>query len=78
MIAATAPRPDAREVALAVINRILPTYRIGLKHYTLDELKHEAERVETLEPSPVSRAMRARVDSERTWRRHVARLGGRG
>lgn len=77
---ATALRPDADEVARAVINRILPTYRTGLHAVTTTPqyLRHEAERLEALPKSVVNDAMRASVDSERTWRRHVARLGGRG
>lgn len=73
----TALRPDAREVGLAVINRVLPFYAKGIHHYSLTELAHEAERVEGLEPSPVVKSMRALVDGERAWRRHLNRMGGR-
>jgi hypothetical protein len=75
---ATALRPDAAEVGLAVINRVLPAYAAGLHAGDAAHLAHEAERVEALPKSLISDAMRASVDSERTWRRHVARLGGRG
>lgn len=75
---ATALRPDAAEIAQAVIARVLPTYAIGLHAGDAAHLAHEAERLEALPKSLISDAMRASVDSERTWRRHVARLGGRG
>jgi hypothetical protein len=78
VITSTALRPDADEVARAVINRVLPVHRAGVHHYTSAELAHEAERLETQEPSAVIRAMRATVDAERAWRRHLQRLGGRG
>lgn len=78
VITATAPRPDAREVALAVIARVLPTYAIGLHAGDAAHLAHEAERLETLPKSLISDAMRASVDAERTERRRLARLGGRG
>lgn len=77
-LTATALRPDAAEIGLAVINRVLPAHRIGIHHHTNAELAHEAERLEAQQPSPVIRAMRAAVDSELTWRRHLARMGGRG
>lgn len=70
-------RPDAREVGLAVINHVLPAYAQGIHHCSLIELAHEAERVEAMPKSPVSRSMRAYVDAERAWRRHLARIGGR-
>jgi hypothetical protein len=77
---ATALRPDATEVALAVINRVMITYAKGVHAETTTPLmlQHEAERLEGLPKSPVNTAMRAIVDAERTWRRHLARLGGRG
>lgn len=67
------------EVGLRLINHVLPTYRKGLHAptTTLLMLAHEAERREAAPPSVVNDAMRAYVDSERTWRRHLARLGGR-
>jgi hypothetical protein len=65
------------EVGLAVINRVLPTYARGLHAGDAAHLAHEAERVESLPPTPVANTMRAMVDAERTWRRHLARLGGR-
>lgn len=74
-LTATAQRPDAREVGLAVINRVLPTYAAGLHAGDDAHLKHEAERLESLPKTPVIGAMRALVDSERTWRRHLARMG---
>jgi hypothetical protein len=61
--------PDAREVGLAVINRVLPTYAAGLHTGDNEHLQHEAERLETQESSPVIRAMRAMVDAERIERR---------
>lgn len=70
--------PAAREVGLAVIHRVLPAHRAGIHHHSRAELTHEAERLEAMQPSPVVRAMRAAVDDERTWRRHLERLGGRG
>jgi hypothetical protein len=72
--------PADREVALAVINRVLPTYAAGLHAPTtsLSDLAHEAERLEAMPKSPVVKSMRAMVDSERAWRRHLARMGGRG
>lgn len=66
-----------REVGLAVINRILPTYAKGIHAADARYLTHEAERLETLPESLVTSRMRAIVDSERAWRRHLARLGGR-
>lgn len=72
------PSAADREIGLAVINRVLPVHRLGVHHYTSAELTHEAERLETQQPSPVIRAMRAAVDAEQTWRRHLARMGGRG
>jgi hypothetical protein len=71
----TVQRPDAHEVGLAVINRVLPTYAAGLHAGDAAHLAHEAERTEAMEESPVAHAMRALVDSERTWRRHLARMG---
>lgn len=67
--------PDAREVGLAVINRVLPTYAAGLHNGDDAHLQHEAERVEALPKTPVITAMRAMVDAERLWRRHLARMG---
>lgn len=67
--------PDARAVGLAVINRVLPTYAAGLHTGDNAHLAHEAERVEALPKTPVVTAMRAMVDAERTWRRHLARMG---
>jgi hypothetical protein len=72
------PTAADREVGLAVINRVLPTYAAGLHSGDSAHLAHEAERVESLPPTPVAKTMRAMVDAERTWRRHLARLGGRG
>jgi hypothetical protein len=76
---ATVLRPGANEVGLAVINRVLPTYRLGLHAPTTTPqyLQHEADRLEALPKSLISDAMRASVDAERTWRRHLARMGGR-
>jgi hypothetical protein len=51
---------------------------IGLHSGDAAHLAHEAERVESLPRTPVADTMRAMVDAERTWRRHLARLGGRG
>lgn len=76
-LTATALRPDAAEIGLAVINRVLPAYAAGLQAGDADHLAHEAERVESLPHTPVATTMRAIVDSELTWRRHLARLGGR-
>lgn len=76
-VTATALRPDAREVGLAVINRVLPAYAAGLHTGDNAHLAHEAERVETMPHTPVAVTMRAMVDAERTWRRHLARIGGR-
>lgn len=69
--------PDAREVGLAVINRVLPAYYEGLHARTTTPLmlEHEAERLEAMLPSLVVRSMRSMVDAERTWRRHLARMG---
>jgi hypothetical protein len=74
------PTPAVHEIGLAVINRVLPTYAAGIhaRTTTAAMLAHEAERLESLPKSPVIGAMRALVDSERTWRRHLARMGGRG
>lgn len=76
-VTATALRPDAREVGLAVINRVLPAYAAGLHTGDAAHLAHEAERVESMPHTPVATTMRAMVDAERTWRRHLARIGGR-
>lgn len=77
-LTATALRPDAAEIGLAVINRVLPAYAAGLHSGDADHLAHEAERVESLPHTPVATTMRAMVDAERAWRRHLARMGGRG
>lgn len=77
-LTATAIRPDAAEVAQAVIHRVLPTYRVGLHATTSAALQHEADRLEAVPKSLISDAMRASVDAERTWRRHLARMGGQG
>lgn len=62
--------PDAHEIGLAVINRVLPTYAAGIRAGDDAHLTHEAERLETQESSPVVCAMRAIVDAERLGRRH--------
>jgi hypothetical protein len=72
------PSAADREIGLAVINRVLPTYARGLHSGDATHLAHETERVESLPRTPVTNAMRAMVDAERTWRRHLARMGGRG
>jgi hypothetical protein len=74
---ATALRPDAAEIGLAVINRVIPTYARGMHAAATPTLTHEAARLDGLPKSPVIGSMRAIVDSELTWRRHLARLGGR-
>lgn len=68
--------PDAREAGLAVINRVLPAYAAGIHAGDNAHLAHEGERLEALPKTPVVTAMRAIVDSERTWRRHLNRIGG--
>jgi hypothetical protein len=76
VITVTAPlRPDAREVGLAVINRVLPSIRAGLHDGDLDHLRHEAERWEAMHPSPLRSTVLADIDAERLWRRHLVRMG---
>ena len=72
------PTPAVHEIGLAVINRVLPTYAAGLRTGDAAHLDHEAERLESLPKTPVIATMRALVDGERAWRRHLARMGGRG
>ncbi|HZE33432.1 MAG TPA: hypothetical protein VE198_18565 [Actinoallomurus sp.] len=69
------PTPAAREIGLRVINNVLPAYAAGLHTGDAAHLAHEAERLDSLPASPVIGAMRALVDSERAWRRHLARMG---
>jgi hypothetical protein len=65
--------PADREVALAVINRVLPTYAQGMHAATDAVLRHEAERLEGVESTPVVKSMRAIVEGERLMRRGGAR-----
>lgn len=74
-LTATAQRPDAREVGLAVINRVLPKHRKGIHAASNEMLRHEAERLEGQPPSPINTILLSHVDAERLWRRHLWRMG---
>lgn len=58
------PTDADREYGLAVINACIPRYVTGMHAADLAVLRHEAERLEGLEASPVIKTMRAIVGAE--------------
>jgi hypothetical protein len=66
---AQAITPHAREIGLAVINRVLPTIATGLAGGDAEHLRHEAARWESMPPSPLRATVLALVDAERIDRR---------
>jgi hypothetical protein len=67
---------ECREVGLRVINHVIPTIAAGLHAGDADHLRHEAERWESMPPSPVRTAVLALVDGERIERRLRGGEGG--
>lgn len=62
------PTDADRETGLAVINRHIPIFAAGIRAADLATLRHEAERLEGLEGSPVVRTMRLIVGAELAMR----------